>query len=318
MSQIDIRVLKQGIPSRKVITCCFFTVGEAYRSFNQYIGNLKRFVLQSDKLRGFEVRIYTDDTGKDIALDIAEGNPRVSVLHYDCPQFREGKGHMGMFGTLVRFLPLFEDLDVAWCSDIDIPDYYLDTHLVGKMVEKKCQAYISTDLCYDRKVWGRQYTIIANRFITRVKFPRALLTRYLNMITEGKLDAKIDEINKGNKTSHHSPKPDSKLPYGIDELFLNTYIYNWIINNNIRTILSKNYGAAWIIYKLLTKEESKLLVRYYYFPSKGLFLQLKKIIQEANPGPELNEAACYNELMEELPRLTDSFTVVRMIEGKNL
>lgn len=178
MSQIEISILKQGIPSRKVLTCCFFTVGEAYRDFKQYIGNLRRFAIDSEQLTDFEVRIYTDDTGKDYALEIAAPYPRISVLHYNCPAFRDGKGHSGMFGTLVRFLPMFEDLDIAWCSDIDIPRHYLDPTVLRQMSNQKTDIYINTFICYERKAWARRNTIVVNKFITKIQFPRALLTRF--------------------------------------------------------------------------------------------------------------------------------------------
>lgn len=318
MSQIEIQVLKQGTPSRNVVSCCFFTMGEAYRSFNQYTGNLKRFVMQSDKLRGFEIRIYTDDTGKDIALKVAEGKTKVSVLHYNCPQFREGKGHMGTFGMFVRFLPLFEDLDIAWVSDIDIPDHFLNMADVTNLIQHKCDVYISTTACYERKAWGRDYTIVAHKFMTRVQFPRALLTRYLNMITEGKLDEKIELINQNNQVSAHKPKPVSDFPYGLDELFLNTYIYNWIIGKNLRVNVSKDYGATWILSKLANKEEHKIILKHYYYPTKQTFLQLKRLVEKRDPPVELGEAACYKDLKTKLPMLKDTFVVDTIIEGKNL
>ena len=316
MSQIEISILKQGLTSRKVLTCCFFTVGEAYRNFKQYIGNLRRFVIDSEQLTDFEIRIYTDDTGKEYALEIAADFPRVSVLHYNCPSFRDGKGHMGMFGTLVRFLPLFEDLDIVWCSDIDIPSYYLDPILLRQISVSKAEVYISTLICYERKAWGRKNAIVANKFISKVQFPRALLTRFLNMITEGKLSDQFDVMNVQNSASN-TAKPKSKVPYGTDELFMNTYIYNWIVKRNIRVMLDKDYAAPWLMFQLL-KDERDFVQTYYYRPTHSKFLQVKKLLEKAVPTSVVSEHECYNDFIRTLPKMKSSFVVRHVINSETL
>jgi len=107
MSQIEIRVLKQGTATPKVYSVSFFTMKDAYRKFERYEQSLKSFCRLSDS-DGFCVRIYTDDSGSEIAMKVAEKYAHVSVYHFNCPPFREEVGHIGLFGTLIRFLPLFE------------------------------------------------------------------------------------------------------------------------------------------------------------------------------------------------------------------
>jgi len=309
MSQIEITVLKQGTTSRKVLTCCFFTVGEAYRDFRQYIGNLRRFVIDTEQLPDFEVRIYTDDTGKEYALDIAKNFSRISVLHYDCPAFRDGKGHFGMFGTLVRFLPMFEDLDIVWCSDIDIPRNYLDPLVLKHMAKTKALVHINTLICYERNFRSvHRNAILAGMFITKVQFPRALLTRFLNMLLDGRLDKHLYAMNQENLTNH-VPKPVSRVPYGTDELFMNTYIYNWIVSKNIRITLDRNYATPWLMFKMISKEERALIQKYTFYPSQSKFLQIKKILQNAQPDPDIRDMECYKDFLKVLPTLKTSFIV---------
>jgi hypothetical protein len=317
MSQIEIRVLKQGIKSRKVMTCCFFTTSEAYRDFSQYIGNLKRFVKDSDHLTDYEIRIYTDDTGKDYAIDIAAPYPHISVLHYNCPDFRDGRGHIGMFGTLVRFLPMFEDLDIVWCSDIDISKIYLDPKTLTDMNHYKADVYYNTFVCYDKFARGRVNAIVAFKLITKIQFPRALLTRYLNMVKDGKVSKLIERMNKDNVELIKNQKAESKLPYGIDELFINTYIYNWIVNKNLRVLVDKDYSSHWLLFRL-TAEEKKVAYRYRLYPSITGFHKLKKIMEDAAPIPEIADANCYKDFRNTLPRLTKSFVIRRLIAGSNL
>lgn len=312
MSQIEITVLKQGRISRNILTCCLFTTGDSYRIFNQYVGNFKRFLTQTEHLKTFEVRVYTDDTAKDIVLEAAKDNSRVTVLHFNCPQFREGNGHIGMFGTLVRFLPIFEDLDTVWCSDIDIPSRYLDKKLYDTVVDKKIDFMISTYICYERKVWGTKNTILAGRFISRIQFPRALLTLFLNRVSAGKFNEKIEEINIAN-----TRKPRSNFPYGMDEYFLNTYIYNWLKVHNTKILVQKEYLDFGILFKVDKPEIKRLLLDYYYRPSHSVFLKIKAYLMKFIPE-SLSEHPCYTELQEVLPKLKDSFIVFKILNGSEL
>lgn len=312
MSQIEITVLKQGILSRNVLTCCLFTASDSYRMLNQYVGNFRKFLQQSAYLKTFEVRVYTDDTAKDIVLEETKEDPRVSVLHFNCPQFREGNGHTGMFGALVRFLPMFEDLDVVWCSDIDIPDRYLAPELLHTVVKQNYDFLISTYSCYEQKVWGTKNTILAGRFISRIQFPRALLTLFLNRVSSGKFDEKIEEINVGNLR-----KPRSDFPYGLDEYFLNTYIYNTLKSRNSRILLQKDYLDSGIIFKGDLKAEKDLLMKYFYFPTYDRFLKMKKILLNYLPL-YLDKHPCYKDMLENLNKMKNSFIVIKSIRGSDL
>lgn len=72
MSQIKIQLIKEGIIYPNILSCSFFTMENSYRSFNKYKEQLKRFLKQVEVLKNYELRIYTDNTGKDYALEICE------------------------------------------------------------------------------------------------------------------------------------------------------------------------------------------------------------------------------------------------------
>ena len=127
-NNLEITILKQGTPSKKVLSVSFFTMKDAYRPKEYYEKNLQQFLSYKKILKGFETRIYTDDSGKDYALKATKNDPTVSIYHFNYPPLREEVGHIGTFGTFVRFLPLFESgLEVVWISDIDIFNSYLDS-----------------------------------------------------------------------------------------------------------------------------------------------------------------------------------------------
>jgi len=300
MSQIEITIFNE-VQYPNVISCSFFTMTDSYRSFEKYKANLATFITYTHKLTDFEVRIYTDDTGIEYAKTFIGSH--VSVYHFNCPEFREGTGHTGTFGTLVRFLPLFEDHQTVWISDIDIPQHWLTKPPSGDI-----DGY--TMLCYDRKVYARKYTLGAGRFISRVQFPRAMLTRFLNRVSKGDFDSVVDALNKQNKR-----KPQSKFPYGMDEVFLNSSMYDWIKRANLNMVILIDYIPA-LITHFVTAKEKATIEHYYKTNNQSLVPKLKEIFKKKIP-PILDQYPCLDPLMKELASLK-SFTKDIQIKTSNL
>ena len=290
MSQIQTKVLKQGTVHPRVISCSFFTMKDAYRSFEKYERHLRNLLVQIKRnLPTFEVRIYTDDTGKDFALNVAK-DPNVSVIHFDCPQFREGDGHIGTFGTFARFLPLFEEHEYVYITDIDLPDDYLK----NKVNREDFTIY--TQICYDRKVYGRKYTILAGTFGCRVQLPRALLTRFLNKISDGDYVEQRDGLNSANKY-----KPPSPFPYGMDELFLNWPVYDWIKKRDYSVNANIDYADPVLvnIIKLHSPKDDEVAYNYYKTGELKYLHKLKEIFKK-NIHLGLEKYPCLKLLDEKL------------------
>jgi hypothetical protein len=315
MSQIELRVLKQGLESQKVISASFFTMKDAYRKFEQYTSNLKNFCKLS-AIPGFCTRIYTDDSGQEIALVVAEKYPHVSVIHFNCPEFREEVGHIGTFGTIVRFLPLFEKgLDLVWVSDIDIPTEYLDTRHLVNMEKAKANFSFRTFLCYEEKVYGRKYTILAGTIISKITFPKQNLTRFLNKISD--LTPVLEQLNKDNSKRN---KPPSQIPFGIDELFINSSLYDYLIRHDVRCLVLKDYAGAgrYLRYTgLITTDEINLFGRYFTKPTSDLVPRIKRILSKNIPHVVV-EHPCLQEVLDILPKLRNSMFVSYVVTGKEL
>jgi len=316
MSQIEIRVLKQGTATPKVYSASFFTMKDAYRSFERYEQSLKSFCRLTDS-DGFCTRIYTDDSGSEIALRVAEKYPHVTVLHFNCQPFREEVGHVGTFGTFARFLPLFEaGLEVVWVSDIDLPQVVFDIKRVRHMDAVKAQVYYRTYVCYEEKVYGRHYTIAAGTIISRVTFPRQILTKFLNKLIEGRLDDTIKRLNEYNIPN----KPESSFPYGMDEVFTNTTLYEWLIRHNVKCIVLKDFTTAswWLHKKGVLKDNEKKVFEYYYSSnSPKLVPTMKKILLKYLPR-YVDEKQCFGEMLKVLPRLKNEFFTYHILQGEQL
>jgi hypothetical protein len=309
MSQIETQILKQGTELKKVISVSFFTMKDAYRAVRQYRNNLINFLNYVSKNRPeFSVRVYTDDSAKDECMRIAKDFSKVSVYHFNLPELREELGHIGTFGTFPRFLPLFEKgLDIVWVCDIDIPEHWLEKVPASEFNYK-------TNICYDRKVYAQKYTILAGTVVSRITFPKQLLTRFINRVIKGDFAEIVSKLNDGRK-------PDSKVPYGIDEVFMNSSIYNYLVNHNIKVQVTKNFLQGldnFIIHsKKLSWGEEDALRLYYTFQDEKNFDKVKKIV-EKHIDWAVSQRECFGETLELLPTFKTSFEKVYVLKGSEL
>ena len=316
MSQIELRILKQGLETHKIISASFFTMKDAYRKLAVYESNLKHFSRIS-QLPGFCVRLYTDDSGEEIALRVTEKYDHITVIHYNCPDFREEVGHVGTFGTIVRFLPLFEPHELVWVSDIDIPADYLEPYHIKDMETAKADVHFRTFLCYDTKVYGRHYTIAAGTIISKIKFPKQILTKFLNKLADGGLNDTIERLNVANLPRKKAP---SKIPYGIDEVFTNTTFYDYMIRHEIRCLVIKDYASAGLYLRyrdLLTEGEIRIFERYYTKFEKELVPRMKYILSKKLPQI-VDEKPCLKEILDLMPTIRSSFMKLYVVTGKQL
>lgn len=312
MSQIEINVLKQGNIAKNVISISFFAMKNSYRPIEFYEQKLRKFMDLKKSLKGFETRIYTDDTGKNFCLKIADEN--TTVVHYNCEPFRDGEGHTGTFGSIVRFLPLFEKgLETVWISDIDIHPSFLDMNILSAMNRNNCSIFIDSALCYERKPWADvEYPIVAHRFISKIIFSKQIMTRFLNNLIDGKMKKMVDEINEYNSPLK---KPNPKFPYGMDEVFLNGPLYKNIFKQNEKVMFRKDFFIeSFMVYNIegFPAKNTDILKRYYANRSNDLFKKVKDIYEEYTPML-LDKYPCMQELIDKLPSFKNSFVEVSIV-----
>jgi len=309
MSQIEIQILKQGTETKKVISGSFFTMKDAYRIKEKYVTHLKKFCSLSNK-PGFCCRIYTDESGRKEALEIAELHSHVSVYHFNCPEFREELGHNGTFGTLVRFLPLFEKgLDIVWVSDIDIPLWWLDE------IPKKDFNY-KTNVCFNTKLYGHNYNISASFMLSRITFPKQLLTKFINNLANGKLDDTVKRLHE-----LYPRKPNSRVPYTIDEVFTNTAIYNYLVRHDVEVSVEYDYLSGidgFLVHsgKLTDREIDDLRV-FYIKHDKSIFDNIKILLKKHLPWAA-TERPCIKETLDLLSTFKTSFVKTYVLKGSEL
>lgn len=311
MSQIKTQVIRQGLHSRNVLSASFFTMANAYRPVEKYVRHLQRFLERQEKL-GFECRIYTDESGIEYVLPLAEKH-NVTVIQFECEPFREGKGHVGTFGTMARFLPMFEDLDLVWVSDLDIPSHFLDPKLIDFMKRKKLDGVLRTMTCYDRKPYGREYTIIADRMLVKPNFSKSSFTKFLTKLEHGELQDWVDKLNEGRNKGKHDI-----FPYGMDEVFLNTVIYDSIKRRKLPYAFDYNYGLTSGFFEhnsAIKKSEIYELEKHYLNPTKETFKRVKQIYKQYVPE-FIEQYPCAEKTLTKLDSLPYTMSEVFIVHGE--
>lgn len=303
MCKINIQILKQGVPSKNVLSCSFFATKDEYREFEKYQSNLTEFLRQQKQISGFEVRIYTDNSGIKFALEASNIYDNVSVYHYNCPDFRDGKWHTGMFGTLCRLLPLFEELDLVWVSDIDIPSRFFSPFIISQL-NNEIPVYIDTRVCNTTRKFGRRFPIILHKFISRLKFPNSLLTEFLTDLHQCREQDVIEYMNERNKS-----KPHSRVPYGMDEYFMNTRIYEYLQVNKVKCLIGKDYLNRAVMQENASDEQKSILKNYSLTHDEKLIQKIKEILKENLPGL-IEKHPCCKEALDSLDILNSSSMIL--------
>jgi len=113
---------------QKIVSTVFFKMQEnAYKDFSEYtegIQNLSKYVQK--KMKGFRIRLFIEASiyeDEDI-MSLLTSLKNIDLVLYHCSDYvRNGKYHKGLFGTIVRFFPMFNfpnnDASSVIISDID-------------------------------------------------------------------------------------------------------------------------------------------------------------------------------------------------------
>jgi hypothetical protein len=323
-NQLEITILKQGTPFKNVISCSFFTSIDGYRKREKYVKALNKFLAYKKQLKGFETRIYTDDSEKEYLMDLVKKDPTVSIYHYNFPPLRNETGHIGIFGAFVRFLPLFEHgLRAVWISDVDIVREYLNPSILAKARAAKADFCFRSFVCYEQiKLYGRSYSILAGTMLSFHTFPKAMFNNFLQELVHPSRELSIffDKLNKENKT--YRLRSENKVPYGFDEVFTNKHMYNYLIRNNLRCYILKEYEYASNLLRwnniIEDRDENDMaFYDYYSFRTPVFFKKAKQAFREKLPLIA-DKYPCIQDMIKKLDSFKHDFIEIHIKTGKEL
>jgi hypothetical protein len=238
----------------------------SYRNFNIYLNSVRKTITYvGEALPNFLVRLYVDPSVELEELKTFQDFPNVEIVLYLCKSFWDAtsKRHKGVFGTFVRFLPLFSGSKIArthfpiLVSDIDVP---MSHFMLLKELAETCpkngsdMGFLSQMFPFSWAPQTNRFSILAGSMVSYTVFPRK--TFYLDdLLAETAIAVPL----KGRNThvSH------GILSYGIDEHFLNTKLYEMIVSNGLRVSCMERNNVARVLrsvyYKFLSNSEQSRL-----------------------------------------------------------
>lgn len=227
-----------------------------YKNFFNYLNGIKK-INTIAKDNDMEIRIFIDNTifSDEKIMGLLNNLDRVTLVLYECGDFLINTHHVGLFGTLVRFFPLFNfpnnDAKVAFIIDADVVERFLKVQFKICEIIKQNKLRKKVHLAYGGNFFhinqksnkkinhnGKEYIFpycIADRIIGFKKISPRPFLKFM-----AKLMFYMDEKNRPQKILSNyyiSPekykiKCENNICFGIDEYFLNQILFKYLLKND--------------------------------------------------------------------------------------
>ena len=268
---MDVYHRSKDIPqNHNVISVSAFVAERSYKSIEKYVNGLDKLQELIQILdNNFYLYVFHDKTIEETKhynpkinelvktkwiplLQKLKQNPKVVLIRFDYSNFKSPTNsfyHISTFGTMVRFLPLFEgNSKIVMISDIDdITDESnsLVKQRYDKFIESKADFYFTSGLCYYLNPWARigkletktNLRIVASNIISKIKLPMSLFDNFLKGLHNGTAIEKkdLEYMKKYARITTFKQKnkgvSSNIFQYGYDEYFLNHDVLSYLIDN---------------------------------------------------------------------------------------
>jgi len=247
------------------------------------------------------VRMYVDESAfTDPEFNkVLEVKAPIEIYIYKDKRFllEDGIHHDGTFGTMARFLPLFDDnldVDYVWITDMDGYKDDMRKHYLTNMKKRNVEVAYNSQACYN-KLWipkDIEYPIINDKIIIskKVKLSKYKFDKFLKDVSEGKFKDLKEKIHLIRK---RIASQDVKIfTYGFDEYYTNHILYKELLpyNKLVYYNLSLNTIEAQIpgIIKNIERITSLQKQLWNHFNPKTN-MQLKREFEKARKDIEMNK-----------------------------
>ena len=183
-------------------------------------------------------------------IEMAKKKDFIQLVHFEHPWFKKDKlQHVGLFGTIVRLLPFFDDSNTNLVLSVEADAY--QNILVGYsemyklFADRTEKVFFITRECYyirpryknSTKFLKNNHVPLLGTFWVRGKLPEHLYNDFLNCIHKIKLTDECEYLGVFVKTrselDNNTNDPEKYITsYGVDELFA-TKIVKYLIDNKI-------------------------------------------------------------------------------------
>jgi hypothetical protein len=267
---------------KNIVSCAFFKLMTSpYKNFNLYIDGLEKLynkVYNKYADENFTIRLFIDKSiySDEKLYDRLKKMDKIELVLYSCINYQIGDNleyHMGLFGTLVRFFPMFNfennDADIIIISDIDDYDYFEKSIQNIKLIKSHIKSHTNLSFFKAGNISKNVLYTITSVY-KNIPNPYAIAS---NFISFSKCDYQVIydfliEIGESNElltkyqhkfASNTNLITGDKFIYGFDEYFLNINYTNFLIDTS-NTICVK---FKWSVYGSLFWYLSKKNIPQY-------------------------------------------------------
>ncbi len=299
-----------------IFCSCFFKMPNHYKNFNIYVNGIKKWIIFLNKMKhDYYLRLFIDTNiynDKDI-MKLLNSSNKIQLVLFECMNYQieklGNKYHIDLFGTLVRYFPLFNfnnnDAKSIIIVDIDLSyddRYRLSGILNYKNKEKDIIVMGTVDSIFNNEI---PHVFSGLMYYWDKKYDKNILLDFINKAPE------IEDKGKYNKRT-------TPFGFGVDELFITKYFMpqtqkyiSYIMNYNInwfmyffkdyftkkypkrtfailKNILGKNYNNNLTTENMLNKIDICFFEQYTFsnernYYTKNFYRQLK-ILNDKNLG----------------------------------
>jgi hypothetical protein len=262
------------------ISVSLFKMSDPYRNFTKYVKGFLDWIYTIPS--NIFVRLYTDEASlmsTEFQSIINKEINHLEIFVYDYPEFKTSNKdfHDGTFGTLMRFLPLWDKelwnkykINFVWVSDVDVYPAFLNNDILEAMKLEDAKVAYYSKACYN-KPWvpdSMDFSIGAGKIIfsKTAKISEFKFKKFLADILEKKYKFLYNKIrdyykNINDDNTLKSILRNKYITYGFDEYYCNVILYSDI--KNYKTIVQYNLDLSGFsyIYNIPNKSELKTLER---------------------------------------------------------
>lgn len=255
---------------KNIISLSFFKMYHGgYKDFGIYIDgfmNLHKAVLEEKKYK-FTIRLFIDNSIRNDTKLFSRLNnlERVEIIVYSCEKYFDINDdyHIGLFGTLVRFFPIFDfpnnDANIIILADMDDAGFFNENvdMLERLSLQDKNKVYMitygnlsrSVKFQYEMEQNGhiRPYCI-APKYIFLKRIDKKIFLDYYKNYGDTNVKQIIRTYGYKLKDLNNKLKLHKNFIYGTDENFLNYYLVPYIIDNNLSYVLYVDWSLSTILY----------------------------------------------------------------------
>ena len=227
-------------PNTSAVVLSMFKREEYYKHFGIYRKGLKRSLQFIEEFNAahptnsyilvmfIDSNIYKDNH----IMSLIKNKPFVVAVTFSCANFKQGEYHLDLFGTLVRFFPMFDfpNNPIGCTIIIDVDLHEDDIQRVEQLMIHKPSGLTAAGVCYPLLLGKNEGYIYAGSMCINVdtKYDRSILNNFIQ-----------------NAHTHESlgyyKKRTTTFGYGVDEIFLNEILLPIIKSYNISFVYQISY-----------------------------------------------------------------------------